>query len=545
MNQVIKILEWCKGNLVIIICGVVILLGLVSFVWPSMSKSSAFRTEMSARQAELSSIDGLISQSLTVPGPQADAPPQTIKAVVNDATIAKRKEINDRIIKDTAAVAQYAVEVNRRGLEPMMPGLFPNTTTAILLTESKNAYKAAIEALYSLLNAAMPLSAQEQSDLIALVEEEYYRELPPTNQGRLEPEQQAELARRQAARVQLAIKERARAAHVYSEQAGWVQAAAPRTATADRTATTTADAPPPVWQPGPFQIEPWAFDTVATPHDVIWEGQMQVWIQQTLVESIVRANEVYTQDGQFNTETSIINQPVKQILVFEVFPPEAKATEPSRRGGSTGTGIRSSGAGALPQPGFTPGVNPGGIPGFNPSGPGGPSGASESAEPDITYQEYKDAMLKRIEDDFTNPTGRKSNLLYDVRYAEMQLLVDSRMIPKLFNAINQTNFMTIIGVGMEDVDEYSAFASGYFYGETVDVVKLTLRVETIWLKSWLIGHFNEEHFKEEQEKDSRVVFDPGLMPDIVRWKNRLPTRDKNFKPPIGVTRGNTAAAARN
>ncbi|MCC6230718.1 MAG: hypothetical protein IT432_16020 [Phycisphaerales bacterium] len=84
-------------------------------------------------------------------------------------------------------------------------------------------------------------------------------------------------------------------------------------------------------------------------------------------------------------------------------------------------------------------------------------------------------------------TGRWSgpeNGMYDLRHASVELVVDSAMIPRLFDAFAQTNFMTITDIDLGEVDSWSELERGYYYGDA-PVVKATIEVEAVWLRSWM------------------------------------------------------------
>jgi hypothetical protein len=79
--------------------------------------------------------------------------------------------------------------------------------------------------------------------------------------------------------------------------------------------------------------------------------------------------------------------------------------------------------------------------------------------------------------------GGPTNPLFDVRNAKIRVVVDSARLPQLINAISRTNFMTVIGLEFADVDVWADLEQGYYYGND-HVVRATLDVETVWLRSW-------------------------------------------------------------
>lgn len=105
------------------------------------------------------------------------------------------------------------------------------------------------------------------------------------------------------------------------------------------------------------------------------------------------------------------------------------------------------------------------------------------------------SVVKRIESMSVLPlggadpisiTGRKNaaaNKSYDVRYAQMKVIVSSSRLPQFINAISRTDFMTVTNVEFGEVDRYRDLDLGYYYGDE-HVVEATLTIESIWLRSW-------------------------------------------------------------
>ena len=80
-------------------------------------------------------------------------------------------------------------------------------------------------------------------------------------------------------------------------------------------------------------------------------------------------------------------------------------------------------------------------------------------------------------------TGRTSNPLYDVRYVDVDLIVDTSRIPEVLDALAKRNFITVTRMRTRPADPYVAAAEGYYYGsEPVSLV--SLRLETIWFRLW-------------------------------------------------------------
>ena len=79
--------------------------------------------------------------------------------------------------------------------------------------------------------------------------------------------------------------------------------------------------------------------------------------------------------------------------------------------------------------------------------------------------------------------GWKSNQLYDVVDAGVELVIETEKIPLVINALSRQNFIVIVSVGISEIDPFEAVRSGYFYGER-PVSRVVLRLESIWLREW-------------------------------------------------------------
>ncbi len=84
----------------------------------------------------------------------------------------------------------------------------------------------------------------------------------------------------------------------------------------------------------------------------------------------------------------------------------------------------------------------------------------------------------------TGRTSSAANTEYDVREVTMSVIVSSARVPDLINAISKTNFMTVIDLDLQQVDSFAELAAGYYYGDE-SVVRATVKIETVWLRSWL------------------------------------------------------------
>jgi hypothetical protein len=117
-------------------------------------------------------------------------------------------------------------------------------------------------------------------------------------------------------------------------------------------------------------------------------------------------------------------------------------------------------------------------------------------------------------------TGHKSGGLYDVRTATLICVVRTQDVPKLFDALAETNMLTVTSVQFTKVDLSSELKSGYFYGDGEHVTRATITLEALWLREWT--------------KD--------WMPKEVKVALGLEAPDPNAAPAPGSTPGNNAPA---
>ncbi len=77
------------------------------------------------------------------------------------------------------------------------------------------------------------------------------------------------------------------------------------------------------------------------------------------------------------------------------------------------------------------------------------------------------------------------NQLYDIRYVDLSLIVDSSRIPHVLAAFPRTGLLTVVDLPLiEDYDPRPDLARGYYYSAD-PLVRMRLRIETIWMRKWM------------------------------------------------------------
>lgn len=76
------------------------------------------------------------------------------------------------------------------------------------------------------------------------------------------------------------------------------------------------------------------------------------------------------------------------------------------------------------------------------------------------------------------------NPLYDIVYADVVIVASASRLPKIVEAFPRVNFMTVVDLDIEEFDAVPALSAGYDFGSD-HVVRVAMRIETLWLRSWV------------------------------------------------------------
>lgn len=85
---------------------------------------------------------------------------------------------------------------------------------------------------------------------------------------------------------------------------------------------------------------------------------------------------------------------------------------------------------------------------------------------------------------FTGREGGTASSPFDLRQVEVVAVVSSEELPKFLDSFSKVNFMTVTDVDLQEVDVWQDLSQGYYYGED-HVVRAHVKVETVWLRSWV------------------------------------------------------------
>ena len=481
-----KILAWIKGHLLIVIlCAVsVIVLPAVVFASAAWNQriAGAIKERVEKQERRLSAVE---KTSIEVKPLAPGSPTVQMDATVNEPILNQYRALREQIKADGDRVKTDAVRLNLEGktdpnadpsqivaalapdvapeerervvretVDQLVDGLLPEPPRELaeeLPYQIYGAFQRAHEALLTRLNAGTPPEPTRVRDQLVEFDINYRRS--QFNVGPEDPLKDEEVEKLAEAMTKQRLA-------IYGQTA--------------QEKSVYADA-------SIFNLPEWAGE--GKPNERQWyDWQHLHWLHSDVVEAIRKAN---TADGE---PTTIVGSPassvVKRIVSIEAMPMYDTGAASSGRRGAAGGRQAPSGR-AQSSRGFTSKYSPEdrgmegeGFAEEEESGPApfAPPSAESFADP---TQPYPLDFSRSI-------SGRPTRSgLYDTREVVLILIVDSMRLPQLFEAVNSTNFMTVVGVKAAAVDPYRDLAMGYYYGPD-PVAEVTLNVETAWLRDWTV-----------------------------------------------------------
>ena len=446
-----NVLELMKSNPIVVAAIAVAVLAIAALFVVVRPQGASFVAEMEKRKGNMSEIDQLMKTPVVIPPATPEAPPQTITLTVNSATNKALTQVYDNMRDQATTVFGYAAEVNRAHHKPLLDNLFPDTNDEGLRFSAKEEYVRQLKAMLGKptvadkdaprLNGSGPAASEMVDAGLEKVTNKFLGGFFPRKlETELTPEDTKRLAVLRSEEAMDIVKDHARRISIYA-------------GTDEKL------------DEFPFDIGAWAREGSRPQMRDIWEGQMSLWIQQDIVRAISLANKPSREPGSVHTEDTVVSAPVKQLVKIRVFDDYVGITGAGGMGRMSETGSKRLGPGT-----------------------GGPGMEGFFRNTETTKGIIEEIKVhnpdKRLPEAFNvSPSGRVGNAIYDVRHAQVDLVVEFRQLPVLFKAIGKTNFMSVLNVHISDEDEYEALAAGYLFGPH-DCVRIQMLVETIWLREW-------------------------------------------------------------
>lgn len=424
-----NLISWTKANPISLVSIFVALVAIGILAWVHLD-GSAFRDDMGKQTAVMRDVEQYMNSRVQVPGLAPADPPRMVGPItINEPALKQIQGVYAKMSGEYGNVYDLASKFNQAGHRPMLPNLFPVPQGSAPFG-AKDSYPKILTAMLGptgsveglpTLNAKPPLAPEVIQETLNRIEQQYRIENALGPQGNLEEDQFNELRRRKSVALREQLLDYTRSLSMYA-----------------------------VTEPGtgfPFDIPAWVGEP-GTPNEVnLWTGQMMLWIQQDVAAAIALANQV-GEPGRDVTDSV-----VKRLISMQVVRGPVGI---SNRGGFTVRpgGTSSGSEGTMPMPSGDPNAVP-------------PASADTALPNDFSVAH----------------TGRSSNPIYDVWHVWIEFVADSKSLPRFFNTLNQVNFMTVLSVEMQDVDEYKALEEGYVYGPH-DAVEVKMLIETVWLRDW-------------------------------------------------------------
>lgn len=429
------VLAWARSNPMTVGALVV---AVVAMVWLLFVHSDGVRfvQQLSQRDQQIKRIESLRRTVVRIPPAKPDDPERQLRIAVNPAAIDQLDRVYRRMNQEYTEIFRLATQLNRQNHMPMLEGLFPESADASKPFEARIRYRALMEGMvngrldepgYPRLRAGPPPTAQDIREVLRQAEASFL-----TNELFFPPETNTDRLTGQQTQRLDEFTQRWLTKYLLDH--------ARKIHVYTENQITSPDFP--------LDVGAWSSKVLQPRMSELWEGQMGLWIQQDIIEAIARTNRVD------DPKSNVVNAPVKRLIAIRIVP--------------EGMGVRDT------------------RPPERVVRLGDSAGGGDKSQP--MADQVSDLQLP---DDFAySPTGRRSNMAYDVRHVRVSLIIDVQQMPRFFDHLRQVNFMTVLMLDVTGVDEYEAMHQGYVYGSG-DSVRLDMIIETIWLRDWTSRYMPE------------------------------------------------------
>lgn len=148
-----------------------------------------------------------------------------------------------------------------------------------------------------------------------------------------------------------------------------------------------------------------------------------------------------------------------------------------------------------------------------------------------------DPGADKVPQDFSKSlTGRFSgpgsqNKWYDVREVDLEIIVSSQRLPAFIDSLGATNFISVLDLDIQAVDVFEEMKAGFFYGDE-NVVRATLKLESIYLRSWRTASMPKDVQAALGMSDG-VAADPAAAPAPAPARRPAPPAEGGGRRPRG------------
>ncbi len=419
------VLNWVRTNVYTVICAAV-MIAAPAVLWVFSGRmNAAVKQEVQKRTGKMGELLKFETTPISLESPVPGNEPVSAKIAVNRRFLERYQEVVGDLRADAQRIREEVLSINRKGRGVLNDELFPSPPEAQRETLPKGMYRQLIAAYTQLLadvHAGSPPSAEQMAEYLGQTRERYLTtEVRKRSSDSLTPEEQHELTE-QLTKARLSYcADAARSIGYYATLA-------------DLDVPSESQRPMTAQGQGLIDMFSW---------------QWEFWVKEDVLRALYQANQALP---------SVVEAPVKRVISLGMLSAPAAAV-------AAGEGDSESGG-------------PSG--GFSSAGGGGRRGGGEPRE---QMPAAAADPAQEVPPDYTiSFTGRHTNPLFDVVYVRADLIVDSARIPEVFDALALQNFMTVVNAQVESVDQFADLKAGYFYGTPVS--RLTLDIETVWLREW-------------------------------------------------------------
>lgn len=433
------VLSWVKSNIYIVVFLAVMILAPIGLTILGSYMNGDVREQVKSRAAKLSQLDALKKGQVAIDVPGT----VSIKGegVINQATNDRIEAVLATIKTDAGRVTEKALTFNRKDRGLLVPEIFPEppvhereTLPAKMHRELEAAYTKLLEQM----EAGWPPSPAEVQEELKAVQERVI-----SKEGAALGAEERQALTEQLTTTRLSM---------YGDAAKRLKVYA-----------TLASLDVPLESQVPARAEDAALVD-------LFNWQWDFWVKQDIAQAIRSANE---------SADSVIEAAVKRVVSVRVYDaPQAAPAAQDSGGGGDGGGFGMAGGG---QSAKRAGGGAAGAPARRQPSSKGP--AEAAAKPASTAAPVINTAAEVALDYGISFTGRKSNHVYDVRRVMLDVIVDTHQAPALLDALSRQNLITILDVDMAPVNVFDEIRDGFFYGPD-PVSRLTLELETIWLRAW-------------------------------------------------------------
>ena len=307
------LLAWARANPIIVLCIAAVPICVAAIIYTAMTGSGLVSEKQKVANRWIKKLESLQRTSVQVPTDDPNEPMKQVSLTITDGAIKQLRRVRDGMDGEYLRILNYVIQRNRDGLSfahvPMLEGLFPGNnlaeTEAGLPFAAQRIYKRTLyeftlandaQATGPHLNAGGPLAVDLIAEELERVAEDFRAGFGGQVDADVAQENRKLLHGQQSERLVNLLNERARLIHIYAD--------VPQPDEQNRGEFIFSEQTP-------FHLGEWAVNSNKPTLEQLWEGQVDLWIQQDIVEAIALSNA-----GSNN----VLDAPIKRLIKIDISP---------------------------------------------------------------------------------------------------------------------------------------------------------------------------------------------------------------------------------